>query len=253
MKIKVLSCCTEEFGHTLSSFLVDDRIFLDAGCLMHGGGRRRVKPRKVFVTHGHLDHITAIPFLAEHIYSEEQRYNVEVFGTAPVVKTIKASLLNGSIWPDFTVLPEAAHAILKLVQLKIGRPLRVDGYRITPYKVSHTVPAVGFLVECQEGRRLFYTGDTGPSDHTWSQIGKRRIDCLITEVSFPNALEDVALLTGHLTPRLLAQELLKIAQPPERIYVTGTKPRYLSVVRTEVRALKMRNLRLLEEGQTITV
>jgi hypothetical protein len=52
----------------------------------------------------------------------------------------------------------------------------------------------------------------------------REIDCLIiVEASFPNRMEEIAIRTGHLTPRLLKKELLKITQP-ERILSCRRSP-----------------------------
>jgi ribonuclease BN (tRNA processing enzyme) len=129
----------------------------------------------------------------------------------------------------------------------------MDGYAITPHKVNHTVPAVGYLVECKSKRRFFYTGDTGPSDEMWTEIGNQRLHCLITEVSFPGRMEEFAIRTGHLTARLLGRELLKMRNTPERIYITSSKPKYFGIIRAEVEKLKMNNLRLLRDGETIKV
>jgi len=115
------------------------------------------------------------------------------------------------------------------------------------------VPAVGYLVEDRDGKRFFYTGDTGPTDTTWQKIGDRQIHSIIIEVSFPDKMKEIALMTGHLTSRLLKEELLKINRMPERIYVTHTKPQYFKTIRTELKNLKIRNLKLLRDGETIRI
>jgi hypothetical protein len=66
-------------------------------------------------------------------------------------------------------------------------------------------------------------------------------------------MEDIALRTGHLTPRLLKKELLKIKPFPERIFVIHIKPQYFKTIQSELQKLHIRGLRLLKDGQTIQV
>lgn len=153
---------------------------------------------------------------------------------SPAIKTIKRDLLNSSLWPDFTAIPDPSNAVVTLVKVKAGTAIAIDDYRITPYKVNHSVPAVGYLVEDSAGKRFFYTGDTGPTYETWKQIGKRLIHCLIIEVSLPNKMTEMALATGHLTSQLLKKELPKLGQIPERIYITHPKPQFLKTIKREI-------------------
>jgi ribonuclease BN (tRNA processing enzyme) len=140
-----------------------------------------------------------------------------------------------------------------LIELKASHPVSIDGYSITPYEVDHSVPAVGYLVEDRRKKRFFYTGDTGPSKHLWGRIGERQLHCLIIEVSFPNRMGKMAIETGHLTPRLLKKELSKIKWMPERILVTHLKPKYSQAIKTELRRLRIKNLQLLRDEETIEI
>ena len=205
MRIKVLGCSGAEYpGHNSPAFLLDDGILFDAGTLASVlGERQQMKIRTIFVTHAHLDHIRGIPFLADNIVMARKRRRVTVCSISSVVTTIRKHLFNSAVWPDFTVIPHPDDAILKLAKVKEGRAVREGEYRVTPYRVSHTVPSVGYLVEDGKGRRLFYTGTRGRRTATWEKIGKRKIHCLIIDVSFPNSMEELAIRTGHLTPRLL--------------------------------------------------
>ena len=131
--------------------------------------------------------------------------------------------------------------------------MRIGDYTISPVRVNHSVPAVGYLVEDKKRRRFFYTGDTGPSGETWKNLGRKEIHCLIIEATFPNRMKETALKTGHLTPRLLKKELSKMKPVPKRIYVTHAKPQYLRTISLELRRLKISNLRLLRDGESITL
>jgi ribonuclease BN (tRNA processing enzyme) len=255
MKIKVLGCSGAEFpGRNPPSLLLDHEIVFDAGSLTRVlDVKGQLKIKHIFITHAHLDHVTGIPFLAENIISAKRWHSIQILGIPPVIKAIRKNIFNGSIWPDFGAIPNSRKPILRFVKLKVGRSIGLNAYSITPYKVNHSVPAVAYFVEDQRGRRFFYTGDTGPFDTTWEKIGARKIHCLIIEVSFPNRMEKIAMETGHLTPELLKRELFKMNREPGRILVTHLKPRYLRAIRTELQGLKIKNLRLLCDGETLRI
>ena len=255
MKLKVLGCSGATFPkHHPPGFLLDDRILFDAGSLtdvLHEEAQMKV--RHIFITHAHLDHILGIPFLADNVLSGKKAHSVKVFGIPTVLKALRRNLLNSSIWPDFTVIPHSERPVLSLNALRIQTPVRVNGYRVTPYRVAHSVPAVGYLVEDNRNRRFFYTGDTGPTGPTWRRIGQRKIHGLIIEVSLPNSMGEMALKTGHLTPRLLREELLKMKEMPERIYVTHPKPQYFKTIKSELQGLHLSRLCMLRDGQTLRI
>ncbi len=255
MKIRVLGCSGAEFpGHNPPGFLLDDKILFDAGSLtnvLDEEGQRKV--RYIFITHAHLDHIKGIPFLADNLIMKHRKKRVKIISIPAVITTIKKNLLNGSVWPDFTIIPGPGDGLLQFVRLRDATSISVNGYSISPYRVNHSVPAVGYLVEDRRGKRFFYTGDTGPTGATWKKIGDTQIDCVIIEVSFPDKMEKVALMTGHLTPRLLREEVLKMSRMPARIFVTHTKPQYYKTIKSELEGLRIRNLRLLRDGETIRI
>jgi len=249
MRIKVLGCSSAEFpGNNLTSFLLDDRIVFDAGSITNVlAEKNQLKIESIFITHAHLDHVKGIPFLADNIIIKDRQRKVTVFSIPSIIRTFKKNLLNGVVWPDFTA------TVLRLIELKAHQSIRLGGYIITPFKVSHSVPAVGYLVEDKRKKCLFYTGDMGVSDGTWKKLGEKHIDCLIIEVTFPSRMEEKAVRTGHLTPRLLKRELLKIGYLPEKIFITHLKPQYFKIIETELQRLKINNLRILKDGETVEV
>lgn len=255
MRLKVLGCSGAELpGHNPTSFLVNQTVAIDAGSITSIlTEKQQWRIEKIFITHAHLDHIKGIPFLADNIIMKKPDHKVEVLSIRPVIQALKDNLLNSSIWPDFTVIPHPNDGMIKLSFIKEGTPVPVGDLTITAIKVNHSVPAVGYLVESSEARTLFFTGDTGPTDHTWKMLRGKKINALIIEVSFPNNMKEMALLTGHLTAELMSIELKKMAPPPERIYVTHPKPQLLSKIKRELAGLRMKNLSMLKEGQTINV
>ena len=255
MKIKVIGCSGAELpGHNAPGFLLDDEIIFDAGSITSVlDEKAQLKIKHIFITHAHLDHIRSIPFLADNIVLGDKDKKVTIYSISQVITTIKKHLFNSAVWPDFTIIPNPDDAILNLVKLKVASSLSINGYTITPYKVNHPVPAVGYLVEDERDRRFFYTGDTGPTPGTWKKVGDRKIDCLIIDVSFPNSMREMAITTGHLTPELLREEVAKMHSVPGSIYITHPKPQYFKTVRKELDKLKIRNLRVLREGEIIRI
>jgi len=255
MKIKVLGCSGAEFpGHNQPGFLLGQEILFDAGSVtnvLHE--KEQLKIKNIFITHAHLDHVRCIPFLADNILTSGKKGNFTVRAISPTIETIRRDLMNGFLWPDFTIIPSRSNAVVTLVTVKADSAITIGDYRITPYKVNHSVPAVGYLVEDGTGKRFFYTGDTGPTDETWKKIGNSRIQCLIIEVSLPNKMAEMALATGHLTSRLLKEELPKLGQMPERVYITHLKPQFLKTISREIESLNMKNLRVLKDGETIRI
>jgi ribonuclease BN (tRNA processing enzyme) len=255
MKIKVLGCYgSESPGHNTSSFLLDGKILFDAGSLtsvLSAGEQWKIE--NIFITHAHLDHIKGIPFFADNIITKNRRHKVNIISVPSVIKSLSRNLLNGSIWPDFTRIPTPADGVLRFIRLKTGRAIELDKYSVVPYKVNHSVPAVGYLVVSSMNKRFFYTGDTGPTGDTWKKIGDVPIDCLIIETSFPNRMKELAITTGHLTPRLLKREIRQMERMPERILVTHPKPQYRNTIEKELDGLNIPNLRLLNDGETINI
>ena len=255
MKIEVLGCSGAKFpGHNTPAFMLGKEILFDAGTISGVlSEKQQLKIKYIFITHAHLDHIRSIPFLADNIIVGQKEHRVTIFSIPAVIRTIKKHLFNSSVWPDFSLIPDPDNAVLNFMTLKIATPLSMNGYRITPYKVSHTVPAVGYLIQDRRSRGVFYTGDMGPSGDTWRKIGDARIDCLIIDVSLPNSLEGMAVKTGHLTPGLLHRELLKMSSPPKMICIAHIKPQYSKKIKEELKKLKIKDLRVLRDGDTIRV
>jgi len=255
MKVDVLGCSGAEFpGHNPAGFLLDSKIMFDAGTLTNVLDRdEQSKITDIFITHAHLDHVRGISFLADNIIVEKRKQRVHIMSIPPVIRAIKKNLLNDSLWPDFTMIPDYENAVLRYSCLNEGKAVKVGGYCISAYKVNHSVPAVGYLVESKAGKRFFYTGDTGPTDSTWKKIGGRKLDCLIIEASFPNKMSEMAAITGHLTSSLLRKEIRKIRPMPDMIYITHPKPQHLKTIKAELQKLGMKNLRLLKEGDVIQI
>ncbi len=124
---------------------------------------------------------------------------------------------------------------------------------MTMERVSHTVPAYGFIVENREGEAIAYTGDTGPTDIFWKTLNGVKVKALIAETSLPSRMEELALTTGHLTPALLEKEIAKVSPAPPTILLMHVKPQYQAEIERDVQSLGNGAIRFLVEGETFSV
>jgi ribonuclease BN (tRNA processing enzyme) len=190
---------TETAGTRLAGLLVDGKLALDAGSLTSSLTlAEQLGLTAVLVTHPHLDHIRDIPFIAMNCYLSEG--SVQVYGSEATREALAAHILNGSIYSRFLEKPALKfHAVTPLT------PFEVGCFQARPVPVNHSVPAVGYEI-AGGGRRLFYTGDTGPGmKECWAHI---RPDMLIIEVTSANRWTEFGQKSQHLSPTLLREELL---------------------------------------------
>ncbi len=255
MQIRVLGCSTSELPNVhLSSFLVDNKILFDAGTILSAlNGNELSGIKDIFISHSHLDHIKDLPFFIENIVIRGISQQLRVLSISDVTRALKENMFNDVIWPDYTKIPTPESPALVFESIEAGRALHVDDHKITAYKVKHTVPAVGYLIEDGQGKRLLYLGDAGPSNTIWESVNGGKINGLIIEVSFPDKLKELAIKTGHLTPSLLQAELKKIAKMPENIFITHCKPQFKQTVVEELQELNMKNLHILACGDYLEI
>lgn len=178
---------------------------------------------------------------------------VGIHSLSEVLEGVHRHLFNGVIWPDFTRLPSESRPIFRLSPLEEGKEQRVGDFRVTPIRVNHIVPTVGFLIE--DSRRAFlYSGDTHETERIW-EIGsqKAKLSAVFIETSFPNDLHQLALDSGHLTPQLLEREFRKIGRPDIPVYIYHMKPLYVEQITKEIEALQIPNFTILRDGLTLTL
>ncbi|KAF0221787.1 MAG: beta-lactamase domain-containing [Geobacteraceae bacterium] len=247
MRLRVLGCSGAELpGHHTSAFLIDDSLLLDAGTI--GAVLNETEQsllQYIFVTHTHLDHIKGIPLLADTVNFNKIDHTIRIVSIKENLQTIRRHLLNNIIWPDFTVIPSPDSPVLACTEIRTDREHTFGAYSVTAIRVDHSVPAVGFVVR-RGDKGILYTGDTGPTTGIWEQAGK--LSAMIIEVSFPNRMEEFALQTGHLTPRLFAKQIGKMRKLPPRILISHTKPQFFESINTEVRELGIEGVEFLREG-----
>lgn len=260
MNLRVLGCSGSDLpGHNLTSFLVNDAVLLDAGTVTSAidlAAQARIE--HIFVTHAHLDHIKDILFLADNLiecFAGKNRAPLAIHGMPQVLDAIAEHLLNDTIWPDFTVLPQDS-PVLTYAPMTPGVPVTLGGLTVAAFPVNHAKAASGFVLwEDGGARNIAYTGDTGPCDACWRYLDSLpfHLSHLITEASFPSSMQALAEVSRHLTPRLLRTELEKLSARPE-ILIYHMKAPFAAQISQELeRELAGRDYRLLRENDVIII
>jgi len=255
VKIRVLGCYGGQLlGFHLSSFLVNDSILLDAGSptvALTLEEQRHI--RHVFISHTHLDHIQDIAFLADNrslkrMGGVDKNRHITIHSLQDNLDTIKTHFLNDVVWPDFTQIPSVKDPILTLSAIEPLKSITVDRVTITPIPMNHPVPCTGFLLD-QGGKQFIYSADTGITDTLWEVANAQpNLRGLIIDCSFPNAYQNLAEISGHLTPKQMASELKKLRALGEiPIYLFHMKPETLNVMTAEVEAEDIPHLRMLTQ------
>ena len=172
------------------------------------------------ISHPHLDHIAGL------ILNSPDDSPKPIYGLPFCLEAIQETYFNWKSWPNFgdrgiKPLNKYRYAI---VSGQEETPLEGTSMFVRAFPLSHAKPgqSAAFLIRHAENY-LLYLGDTGAdtiegSDHLerlWHAISPLmtagKVKAIFVEVSFANARPD-QLLFGHLTPRLLMDEMKRLSQ-----------------------------------------
>lgn len=235
MRVRVLGCSGGIGGRHLrtTSMLVDNDILLDAGTGVTDLSLTELSLiDHVFVTHSHLDHITSIPFLVDTVGGMRSR-PLTVYAIPATLEILRNHIFNWSIWPDFAQIPAPDKPFLQYRAIRVGETISIAGRRFTALPANHVVPAVGYQLD--SGRAsLVFTGDTTTNDPLWTLVNRiSNLRYLIIETAFCNRERELAIVSKHLCPTLLAEELAKLERTAE-IYITHLKPGEIELTMQEI-------------------
>ena len=224
MKLAVLGCYGGIGGaRRTTALLLDDDILIDAGS---GVGDLSLEQMAgvdhIFLTHSHLDHCGFIPLLADAAAFLRDR-PLLVYALPQTIAALKQNLLNGVLWPDYSVLPTPAHPYIRFVPAQIGETVLLGDRRITALPARHAVPAVGYCLD--SGTASFvYSGDTTDCEPFWSALNRiANLRYLMIETTFLNRNAGGAARSGHMTATLLAQGLARL-QRQVQLLITHMEP-----------------------------
>lgn len=208
-----------------TSYLIDDSLLIDAGSVAAGLDiQDQLKIDHILLSHSHLDHTKDLAFICDNCFGLKGK-PFQVYSHKTVNKAVKDHLFNDTIWPDFSVLPNAENPTIIFNDIENEKELILGEYKVMPVHVKHPGDAFGFIIEKGDCAILF-TQDTAATDRIW-EVGKqyKNLKAIFTEVSFPNHLQFVADLSDHHSPNTMKEEIKKM---PENIpvYLGHLKPNY---------------------------
>lgn len=252
MRVKVCGCSGGETPETaLTGFVVNDEIALDAGSLCRGLPlEEQCSLNHVLITHTHLDHIKDLAFLADNVIGVKKN-PLHIWGSEFVISTLRNHLMNDKIWPDFTKIPTAENPVLQYHTIEPEKPFTVEGYEILAVLTTHPVPNTAYVIKNNDGAFCF-TGDTGVTDRIWEVLNEtRNVLGVITEVSFPNMMTDLAKISGHLTPTMLYEQISRLKNRHYSVYLSHNKPNFRELLRKEVAETGLQNYHFLTRNEIL--
>jgi cAMP phosphodiesterase len=231
-----------------SAYLVNDTLAVDCGPL--GFWRTpadQARVRHVVLTHAHIDHLASLPILAENAY-DPARGGVTVWGSDAVLDALRNHIFNWQIWPNLREIPTKDAPMMRVARLEAETPVTIDGIRITPVPVNHTVPTFGLVLE-SGATTVVIASDTGPTERLWDVANALpRLDGVYLEATFPNHMRELADVSGHLTPETLGAEVRKLRHAVP-VMVVHVKARHRERVAAELAALGLDCVAIAEPGR----
>jgi 3',5'-cyclic-nucleotide phosphodiesterase len=274
----------------LSAYMVapagdEDYVCLDAGTLYAGiqkavdkgafpGSVGNILKRHIkgyCISHPHLDHVAGL------IINSPDDTAKTIYGMPYTLKVLEEKYFTWAAWANFADAGEAP-ALKKYhyAPLEAGQetPLAGTHMQVSAFPLSHGEPyqSTAFLVRNGDAC-LLYLGDTGADtiEHAgklsklWQVAGplirEGKLRAIFIETSFSNRQPD-RLLFGHLTPRLLMDELKKLGQIAGEasmrdlpIVITHRKPSdgQEKIIRQELEADNPLHVRLIFPDQGVPI
>jgi len=252
MKLRVLGCSGGMGGRHLrtTSMLLDQDILVDAGTgVVDLSLTELLLIDHVFVTHSHLDHVATIPFMVDTVGGMRNKA-LTVYAVPGTLEIIRNHIFNWSVWPDFAQIPTPENPWLRYCAIEVGQCIELKGRRITALPANHVVPAVGYQLDSGQAS-LVFTGDTSINDPLWPIINRiANLKYLIIETAFCNKDKQLAVVSKHLCPSMLAEELARLERTAD-IFITHLKPGEIELTMQEIEECAGQfKPRMLQNNQT---
>jgi HD-GYP domain-containing protein (c-di-GMP phosphodiesterase class II)/ribonuclease BN (tRNA processing enzyme) len=255
--IKVLGASgSKAKNHNTTSFQIFKDIIIDAGNVLNALGNETKDINHIFLTHSHADHIADLPFIIETFF-EERSSPLTIYALEETIDVLQKHSFNNKIWPDFTKIKLLKNDNFSLIlkPIKINETINIHNYFIKAIHAEHIAGSCGYIVT-KKNQSFIISGDTYINPILWEEINNNKtIKSLIIECSFPDKLENLATLTKHLTPSLIAKQLQNLKRKDISIFFYHLKPTYKKELLNDIKKHKLLNYhgKILKEGDVIHI
>lgn len=255
--IKILGASgSKAKNQNTTSFQIFKDIIIDAGNVLNSLGNEAKDINHIFLTHSHADHITDLPFIIETFF-EERKTPLTIYALEETIEVLKTYSFNNVIWPDFTKIKllNSNENSLILKKIKLNEIISIGEYQIKPIEANHIAGSCGFVIT-KNHQSFIISGDTYLNPIIWEEINNNKtIKCLIIECSFPDKFDELAKVSKHLTPNLIAKELKNLKRKDISIFFYHLKPNYEKELLKDIKKHKLLNYKgkILKEGDVIHI
>ena len=254
MKVQLLPSSFDSDGGVsqrqhLTCVVVDDRVAFDAGSLaLSCSDTQRRQIRDVVLSHCHLDHIAGLPLFLDDLFATLSK-PVRVHASQAMIDILERDIFNWSIYPRFSELKNNDAAVMSYHSFQSGKSFTVSHLTVAPTEVNHNVPSCGFVISNGE-TSIGITGDTAETTSIWEEFDATAdLTAVLVECAFPNEMQDLAVISHHLTPLGLSKELAKFTRRDVQIYVVNIKPMYRDAVIRQIADLSLPNVQVMDVGR----
>ncbi|MFH0890050.1 MAG: MBL fold metallo-hydrolase [Candidatus Aenigmatarchaeota archaeon] len=145
----------------------------------------RVEPSHVFVSHAHLDHIGALPFLTKRGYIGSF-YATDI--TLDLMRMMLEDSAKISKMEGYNIRyskKDVREVLSKGIGVPYGKTLNFKSFSATLFDAGHIPGSAGIMIE-MAGKSVFYTGDTKANDTRLVKGMSKfpRADVLVTESTY---------------------------------------------------------------------
>lgn len=141
----------------------------------------------ILVTHFHLDHAAALPFL-----TEKTEFKGKVYMTHPTKAILRWLLndyirvINSSSEQDFYTEQDLQNCYDKIIPIDYHQQININGIKVTALNAGHVLGAAMFLLEIEKSK-ILYTGDFSREEDRHLKAAESPcccLDALITESTY---------------------------------------------------------------------
>ena len=213
---------------------------IDAGNLLVPLDIECTDLENIWITHSHLDHIVDIASIIDNYFNLRNK-PLNLLGLPETLNAIKENFLNNKIWPDFSKIKLKSSEEMAITYTEIEMDIEYklsEKESIRAIKTDHTVASCGYIYT-KDGKSVLITEDTHSLKNIIEEINtNKNITALAVECSFSNEMEELAIISKHLTPKLLFNQLQMIKREDLKLYINHMKPSYISKIEDEIEEYK---------------